>query len=168
MRASPGLARCPARTWCSAHAEWVNHRCSTVAERPALPSPAVPAASLPASLGRAWPPPGAGGAGVPAVHGAIFPRLPSALDWRTWLLITMRDVCPLFSVPGGRGWSVNDYVTFLQFRIPRFLLGAGASGRPDEGSLGTQTSSGASFLFLSQAKFAASLSFLPRTGHLPK
>lgn len=48
---------------------------------------------------------------------------------------------------------MNDYVTFLQFRTPRFLLGAGASGRPDEGSLGTQTSSGTSFFFLSQAKF---------------
>lgn len=63
---------------------------------------------------------------------------------------------------------MNDYVTFLQFRTPRLLLGTGAPGRPDEGSLGTQLSSRVPFFFLSQAKFAASHSFLPRTGHLPK
>nr|KAF6413579.1 hypothetical protein HJG59_009773 [Molossus molossus] len=42
-------------------------------------------------------------------------------------------VCPFFSIPGDRGWSVNECVTFLQFIIPRFLLGVGAPGRPDEG-----------------------------------
>lgn len=38
----------------------------------------------------------------------------------------------LLLYPWDRRWSVNEYVTFLQFSIPRFLWGVGAPGRPDE------------------------------------
>lgn len=83
------------------------------------------------------------GVRAPAVQGAIFTSFALCLvtanlafDYHVWMC-----VYPFFSIPGGRRWSVNECATFLQFSIPRFLLGVGAPGRPDEGSLGTQTSS---------------------------
>lgn len=60
------------------------------------------------------------------------------------------------------GVSMNEYMTFLQFSIPRFQglgvgVGLGAPGRPDEWVPGNPASSGdlTSVFFLSQAKFAS-------------
>lgn len=64
-------------------------------------------------------------------------------------------VCPFFSIPGGKGWSANEHVTFLQFTVPRFLL-AGQMRVPGNPDL----KRGLHFFFLSQAKFASTHSFL--------
>jgi len=64
---------------------------------------------------------------------------------------------------------VNEYVTFLQFSIPRFLLGVGAPGWPDAWVPGNPDLKEGGFISSSRkAKFASTYSFLLRTGRLPK